>query len=227
MSENTSTHVVTGNPVMVQAYGIFLPDVDIPFNLPRHAIGIADMANAFGVTHRTLHFYEEKQLISAGRAGLMRVYDREQVIRMAIITACRETGMAVAVIQELMQALGHALSQESANEIFMRALETRRRELTSEQSTIMRQLHRLNGLIEDASHSPGEANDNISENDFSEQELACLALMSEGYSTARLVRALQMEPQDVTELETRIIRKFGANNRFQAVAKAVLLGVIQ
>jgi DNA-binding transcriptional MerR regulator len=205
----------------------FLPDVQIPSNLPSTAIGIADMANAFGVTHRTLHFYEEKNLIRAGRAGLMRVYDRVQVARMAIINACRETGMPVAVIQELMEELDGAVTKEHAEKIFLQALDTRRRELTAEQSTILRQMHRVNGMIEDAAGFPEEANDNISSDDLTEQELTCLALMSEGYAPARLMRALEMEPPQVAELEAQIIRKFGANNRFQAVAKAVLLGIIR
>jgi len=36
----------------------FLPVAPLPENLPDGRLAIADMANAFGVTHRTLHFYE-------------------------------------------------------------------------------------------------------------------------------------------------------------------------
>lgn len=185
------------------------------------------MANAFGVTHRTLHFYEEKNLIAAGRAGLMRVYDRRQAARMAIVNACRETGMPVAVIQELMEALDQARSQDEADTAFLQALETRKRELTAEQSTVLRQMHRLNELVEQAADLPDGANDNIDEGDLTERELHCLALMSEGYAPARLSRALGLSLQEIGRLEAEIIRKFGANNRFQAVAKAVLLGIIK
>lgn len=205
----------------------FLPDIELPASLPAHGIGIAEMANAFGVTHRTLHFYEEKNLIAAGRSGLMRVYDRKQAARMAIINACRETGMPVAVIQELMEALDRAPSQEEADNIFLHALETRRRELTAEQSTVLRQMHRINDLIEQAAGIPDNANDNFEASDLEPRELHCLALMSEGYAPARLSRALGLNLTEIAELENSIIRKFGANNRFQAVAKAVLLGIIK
>lgn len=204
----------------------FLPDIDIPGNLPRTAIGIADMANAFGVTHRTLHFYEEKHLIVAARAGVMRVYDLTQVKRMAIISACRETGMPVADIQDLMEALDNAPSQELADHIFLHALETRRRELTSEQSTILRQMHRLNALIGESAGLPEEANDNVAEHELTDDEQRCLMLMSEGYAPARLMRALELDAGEIAELEKNIIRKFGANNRFQAVAKAMLMGIL-
>lgn len=205
----------------------FLPDIELPASLPAHGIGIAEMANAFGVTHRTLHFYEEKNLITADRLGLMRVYDRKQAARMAIINACREIGMPVAVIQELMEALDRAPSQDEADNIFLHALETRRRELTAEQSTVLRQMHRINDLIEQAAGIPDNANDNFEASDFEPRELHCLALMSEGYAPARLSRALGLGLAEIAELENAIIRKFGANNRFQAVAKAVLLGIIK
>ena len=80
------------------------------------------MANAFGVTHRTLHFYEEKGLISADRIGLMRVYGLNDVLRMAVINICRETGMSIAVIQELMDELRKAETQEAAKHMFRDAL---------------------------------------------------------------------------------------------------------
>ncbi len=205
----------------------FLPDIELPASLPSHGIGIAEMANAFGVTHRTLHFYEEKNLIAASRNGLMRVYDRKQAARMAIINACREIGMPVAVIQEMMEALDRAHSQEDADNLFLQALETRRRELMAEQSTMLRQMHRINDLIEQAAGIPDNANDNFEASDFEPRELHCLALMSEGYAPARLSRALGLGLAEIAALENSIIRKFGANNRFQAVAKAVLLGIIK
>ncbi|MBM7331140.1 LuxR family transcriptional regulator, partial [Agrobacterium sp. S2] len=42
----------------------FLPDISLPSSLPAEPVPIADMANIFGVTHRTLHFYEEKALLT-------------------------------------------------------------------------------------------------------------------------------------------------------------------
>ena len=219
--------MITGGAPMSNDRKGYLPEVRLPPDLPANGIAIADMANAFGVTHRTLHFYEEKHLIAASRSGLMRVYDRKQAARMAIVNACRETGMPVAVIQELMESLDNARSQEEADNLFLQALETRKRELTAEQSTVLRQMHRVNELVEQAAGLPENDNDNVNEADLTGRELHCLALMSEGYAPARLSRALGLPMPDIADLETEIIRKFGAHNRFQAVAKAVLLGIIK
>lgn len=206
----------------------FLPSAALPPDIPHGPVPIADMANAFGVTHRTLHFYEEKGLISANRIGLMRVYDQDDVMRMAVITVCRETGMPIAVIQELMDVLRSAASQEEAESIFREALSQRKRELTAEMSTLHRQLQQVSDLLDyDSSLDLPPINDNRDPASLTDQERQCLELMAEGYSTPRIARALDLKHEEARALEADIILKFHANNRFQAIAKAVLLGVVQ
>jgi DNA-binding CsgD family transcriptional regulator len=61
---------------------------------------------------------------------------------------------------------------------------------------------------------------------LSEIEHRCLTLMAEGYTPVRIAAALKEDMQKVMTIEASIIRKFGSSNRFQAVAKAVLLGLI-
>jgi DNA-binding transcriptional MerR regulator len=186
------------------------------------------MANAFGVTHRTLHFYEEKGLISANRIGLMRVYGQDDVMRMAVITVCRDTGMPIAVIQELMDELRNADSQETAEAMFREALQVRKRELTAEMSTLHRQLQQVGDLLDfDGSVEAPPLNDNQDSASLTAQERRCLELMAEGYSTQRIARALDLKHDETRDLEAGIILKFRANNRFQAIAKAVLLGIVQ
>ncbi|CDM58313.1 MULTISPECIES: MerR family transcriptional regulator [Rhizobium] len=205
----------------------FLPLAALPADLPRGRVPIADMANAFGVTHRTLHFYEEKGLISASRIGLMRVYEPGDVMRMAVINACREAGMAVAVIQDLMNDLVEAGSQEAAETLFRDALVTRKRELSAEMSTLHRQMQQVNELLDHEATDDQTLNDNQGGSPLTDQELRCLALMAAGLSTQRIARTLDLPNDDAQNLESGIIVKFRANNRFQAIAQAVMLGVVQ
>ncbi|MCL6708184.1 MerR family transcriptional regulator [Pseudomonas sp. R2.Fl] len=205
----------------------FLPHATMPRDAPDEPIAIADMANIFGVTHRTLHFYEEKGLLSASRIGLMRVYRREDMQRMALINTCREIGMPVAVIQELLEELTEAASQEEAEEIFQQALHTRRRELTAALSTIQRQSQQIERLLtEDDDRDDHQTNNARPAVSLTDLERRCLELMAEGYTPTRLSRTLGLQSEEIATLESQIIRKFEANNRFQAVAKAVLLGVV-
>ncbi|TCU25591.1 DNA-binding transcriptional MerR regulator [Rhizobium azibense] len=206
----------------------FLPSAALPPDLPDGPVPIAEMANAFGVTHRTLHFYEEKGLLSANRIGLMRVYGQDDVMRMAVINVCRETGMAIAVIQELMEELRRASSQEEAEAILREVLAVRKRELTAEMSTLHRQLQQVSDLLDpDASSEIPPLNDNEDQSALSDEELRCLSLMAEGFSTQRIARALDLKHDEAQALEADIILKFRANNRFQAITKAVLLGIVK
>jgi DNA-binding transcriptional MerR regulator len=206
----------------------FLPSAALPPDLPHGKVPIADMANAFGVTHRTLHFYEEKGLIASSRIGLMRVYLPTDVMRMAVINVCREAGMAVAVIQELMTDLCNSPSQEAADAVFRSALTLRKRELCAEMSTLHRQLQQVSELLEVGNGKDDPPlNDNQLEHALTDQERRCLALMAEGLSTHRLARVLGLKDDEAKSIETAIIGKLGAHNRFQAIAKAILLGVVQ
>ncbi len=204
----------------------FLPAAPIPENLPKGQIAISDMANAFGVTHRTLHFYEEKGLLSAARIGLMRVYGHAEIQQMAVINVCREIGMPVAVIQELMEQLTTAEDQEAADRIFHAAVIARKRELVAQQSTGRRQMQQICELLDFAVIPVQHERETAQTVDLSPLELNCLSLMAEGFPSTRIARILDMDHTDILALEADIIHKFDGHNRFQAVAKAVLLDII-
>ncbi|MGL3605185.1 MerR family transcriptional regulator [Rhizobium sp. G187] len=204
---------------------IFLPEITLPLDAPAEPVAIADMAEYFGVTHRTLHFYEEKGLIEASRIGLMRIYRRRDVLRMALINACREIGMPISVIQDLFESLATASSVTQANEMFEEALSARRRELTAHLSTVHRQLQQINSLLVQGEDDNQPAAIRATSN-LSEAELTCLHLMAEGFTTTRIARKLDLKFDETEEIERHVISKIGAQNRFQAVAKAVLLGLV-
>lgn len=204
----------------------FLPDVKVPSSLPPEPVVIADMANLFGVTHRTLHFYEEKKILSSRRMGLMRIYSHQDVHRMAVINLLRDIGVAVAAIQDIMHKLDHASSQEEADDIFQSALETRKRELTLEISTVHRQIDQISNLMDVSDDSYSEPLYDVVV-DLTDKEKSCLELMAEGYSSTRLSRTLGMSADELSGLEEDLLGKFGVNNRFQVVAKALTMGIIQ
>lgn len=205
----------------------YLPEVSLPSNLPPEPVAIADMANMFGVTHRTLHFYEEKGIISSRRAGLMRIYSHQDVRRMAVINFCREIGIPVATIQDVMQKLADASCQEEADALFQTMLNARKIELAAEISTVRRQIQQISDILtdDDAPETHERSLDGTAA-DLTVQERRCLELMAEGYAAVRLARTLDITPEELQKLEARVMDKVSASNRFQAVAKAYMLGVI-
>lgn len=205
----------------------YFPAIPLPQTLPVSPITIADMANLFGVTHRTLHFYEEKKLLIAHRVGAMRAYGPVEVKVMALINFCRETGMAIAQIQELLVELEGAASQHESDNVFRSALQARKRELISGESLIRRQMQQVTQLLDDSGPAtPLGGGHQVPPPFLSAFEFECLGLMSEGYTPIRIGHVMGRSIDDVLATEAAIIRKFGSSNRFQAVAKAVLLGVI-
>lgn len=201
-----------------------IPHLNLPGPLPSMPLMIADMADLFGVTHRTLHFYEEKGLICAGRAGATRVYSHEDVMRMAVVSACREGGMPIASIQDMMASMEKAQTPEEAERIFREALLSCKRELTAGISTIRRQMQQLENLL----HQVVPENE-ASENDrpsLGETELECLRLMARGLPGERIAPMLGVTPLEAAALERDVITRLNASNRSQAVTRALITGLI-
>ncbi len=62
---------------------------------------IGDLAREFGVTLRTLRFYEDKGLLSPRREGRARIYDSRGRSRLAIILKAKQLGFTLTEIQAL------------------------------------------------------------------------------------------------------------------------------
>ncbi|MBP2461395.1 MULTISPECIES: MerR family transcriptional regulator [unclassified Rhizobium] len=209
----------------------FFPQIQLPFELPDQPVPIADVADLFGVTHRTLHFYEEKGLLVAGRAtgrgtAPMRVYASDQIRRMAVITACREVGIGIVMIQDLLSVLAGAASQAEADDIFSTALQQRKREMTAEISQIRRQMQQIETLVSQETDDRAETSRRAACPPLADIERRCLSLMSDGYSASRIARELEIDLDEMRRIEIALIDKFEASNRFQAIAKALVAGVV-
>ncbi|MGE0232753.1 MAG: MerR family transcriptional regulator [Flavobacteriaceae bacterium] len=93
-------------------------------------IGIAEMAERFGVSLRTLRFYEEKGLLTPRRSGRHRYYGAESRRLMTVIHVCRSVGMPVDQIGELLSALLASGSESRSSAILAQALQTRLTEIS-------------------------------------------------------------------------------------------------
>lgn len=68
---------------------------------PEH-FSITDLAREYGVTSRTLRFYEDEGLIHPTRRGTTRIYSRADKARLAWILRGRSVGFSLADIRELL-----------------------------------------------------------------------------------------------------------------------------
>lgn len=63
--------------------------------------GIAELAAEFGVTTRTVRFYEDKGLLSPAREGQRRVYSPRDRVRLRLIMRGKRLGLSLEEIDEL------------------------------------------------------------------------------------------------------------------------------
>lgn len=63
---------------------------------------IGDLANEFGITLRTLRFYEDKNLIQPRRQGLNRLYGRRDRARLKLVLLGRKVGFSLSEIKEML-----------------------------------------------------------------------------------------------------------------------------
>lgn len=66
-------------------------------------MSIGEVAREFGISLRALRFYESKRLISPLRNGPVRLYDRDDRNRIALILSGRRLGFTLAEIKDLVE----------------------------------------------------------------------------------------------------------------------------
>ena len=70
-------------------------------DLPR-IYSIAELAREFGITARTIRFYEDEGLIKPRRQGLMRLYSPHDRTRLSWILRGKRLGFSLAEIKQLL-----------------------------------------------------------------------------------------------------------------------------
>jgi DNA-binding transcriptional MerR regulator len=76
---------------------VIVTDVDLT-----ETMGIRDMCDAFGVTARTLRFYESKELLFPHRIGQRRLYTKRDRARLKLILRGKRFGFSLEEIRQLL-----------------------------------------------------------------------------------------------------------------------------
>jgi len=145
---------------------------------------------------------------------------------MMVINTCREIGMPLAAIQDLMDRFALSQSQSEADELFKNCLATHRRQLVAELSLITRKITQIRTIMTSEEEAMPTTLTTEPPARLSEIEKRCLGLMTEGYKGGSLALALGICSGELQKLEDAIITKLDAANRYQAAAKAILSGML-
>lgn len=108
--------------------------------------GIAELAQEFGVTTRTIRFYEDQGLISPVREGQRRVYRARDRVRLKLIMRGKRLGFSLDEIREMIDIYDADPSEVAQLRLVLAKIGKRRRTLLEQQRDIETMLRELREL---------------------------------------------------------------------------------
>jgi DNA-binding transcriptional MerR regulator len=97
---------------------------------------ISELAKEFGVTTRTIRFYEDQGLLSPARAGATRVFSNRDRVRLKLALRGKRLGFSLAEIRELFELYDVSRDEKKQLEEFLARLERRRALLEQQREDI-------------------------------------------------------------------------------------------
>ena len=97
---------------------------------------ITDLTEEFGVSTRTLRFYESEGLIEPVRRGRRRLYRSGDRTRLKLILRGKRLGFSLAEIREIVAMYRSAPGEEGQLRLLLGKIEDRRADLAQKQSDI-------------------------------------------------------------------------------------------
>ena len=97
---------------------------------------ISELAKEFGVTTRTIRFYEDQGLLSPKRKGTNRVFSPRDRVRLKLALRGKRLGFSLAEIRELFELYDVSRDEHNQLEEFLTRLERRRAHLEQQREDI-------------------------------------------------------------------------------------------
>ena len=87
---------------------------------------ISELAQEFGITTRTIRYYEDQGLLGPQRRGAVRVFSARDRARLRLALRSKRLGLSLAEIKELFQLYDLSRNERRQLEAFLGNLERRR-----------------------------------------------------------------------------------------------------
>jgi DNA-binding transcriptional MerR regulator len=105
---------------------------------------ISELAKEFGVTTRTIRYYEDQGLLSPSRDGLNRVFTSRDRVRLKLALRGKRLGFSLGEIRELFALYDISRDEQRQLEEFLARLERRRTLLEQQREDIEVMLNEIN-----------------------------------------------------------------------------------
>ncbi len=107
---------------------------------------IAEVAEEFGVTHRTVRYYEAEGLISPERRGTVRVFHPRDRVRLGLVLRGRRLGFPIEEIRRIVDMYDDVPGEAGQLEYLLSQIGERRTELEARRADIEAALAELDDL---------------------------------------------------------------------------------
>ena len=104
--------------------------------MPNQTYTISELAKEFGITTRTMRFYEEKGLVSPRREGQKRLYSAADRVRIKLILRGKRIGMSLAESVEVIDMYDPEHNNADQLNSLIRAVQNRRKILEQQKQDI-------------------------------------------------------------------------------------------
>ena len=105
--------------------------------------GIQDVAKQWGISHRTLRFYEDRGLIAPMRVGNTRIYGKREVARIQLILRGKSLGFSIREIKEFLDLYDADPSHAEQLRRLLKEVRARIAQLTRQREEIRQTLSEL------------------------------------------------------------------------------------
>ena len=97
---------------------------------------ISELASEFGITTRTIRFYEDQGLLSPKREGMSRIFSNRDRVRLKLALRGKRLGFSLGEIRELFDLYDVSRDEQLQLEEFLTKLERRRAALEQQREDI-------------------------------------------------------------------------------------------
>lgn len=116
---------------------------DDPLDTSRTSFKIGDLAREFGVTLRTLRFYEDRGLLSPERRGTTRLYSRRDRMRLRLVLLAKLLGFSLTEAKQIIEIYYQADGRRKQLELALDRFEEQRQILVEQKRDIEESLHAM------------------------------------------------------------------------------------
>jgi DNA-binding transcriptional MerR regulator len=113
---------------------------------------ISDLSREFGVTTRTIRYYEDQGLLSPTRAGVNRIFSSRDRVRLKLALRGKRLGFSLAEIRELFELYDVSRDERRQLEQFLERLERRRALLEQQREDIEVMLNEIDFFARQCRH---------------------------------------------------------------------------